>query len=332
MPCRLSMFRLHAAVADARRNGCRPTLYKPARQRLSQDRGQTDQRRLLRAFHARAQNHGRVWCRWARSGVRGRMSPPGSRPRRLSKSARLKLPKGTWSIWAIPGEKEWTLIVNKQSGQHHLDYDAAEDFGRTKMTVKMLAAPVETFRIELSSNGGNKGTLALIWENDRSVDPLYRFAVMRFRPSCGVRALTLRRPACEAFSRPRMPGERSTAKRGEDPRDTPIRTTGAAGSAAPESLRSAVSGGRMISRAGVVGGIGVRIENEFRPINGEGKSRSAGNGIERLVKFVWSESRSVHRSRHGFGAEAQEHGGNQNCFHSTGLVRSAAGKFAGSGR
>ena len=29
----------------------------------------------------------------------------------------LKLPKGTWSIWAIPGEKEWTLIVNKQSGQ-----------------------------------------------------------------------------------------------------------------------------------------------------------------------------------------------------------------------
>ena len=63
----------------------------------------------------------------------------------------LKLPKGTWSIWAIPGEKEWTLVINKQSGQHHLDYDAAEDFGRTKMTVKTLATPVETFRIELSS-------------------------------------------------------------------------------------------------------------------------------------------------------------------------------------
>src|ERR1019366_9633347 len=76
----------------------------------------------------------------------------------------LKLPKGAWSIWAIPGEKEWTLVINKQSGQHHLDYDSAEDFGRTKMIVKTLSLPVETFRIELSSNGGNKGTLALIWE------------------------------------------------------------------------------------------------------------------------------------------------------------------------
>jgi hypothetical protein len=83
----------------------------------------------------------------------------------------LKLPKGTWSIWAIPGEKEWTLVINKQSGQHHLDYDPGEDFGRTKMIVKTLATPVETFRIELSSNGGNKGTLALIWETTEASIP-----------------------------------------------------------------------------------------------------------------------------------------------------------------
>ena len=83
----------------------------------------------------------------------------------------LKLPKGTWSIWAIPGEKEWTLVINKQSGQHHLDYNVAEDFGRTKMAVKTLAAPVETFRIELSSNGGNRGTLALIWETTEASIP-----------------------------------------------------------------------------------------------------------------------------------------------------------------
>ena len=92
----------------------------------------------------------------------------------------LKIPKGTWSIWAIPGEKEWTLVVNKQSGQHHLDYDPAEDFGRTKMNVKMLAAAVETFRIEVSSsgagNGGNKGTLAIIWENTEASIP---FAVLQ---------------------------------------------------------------------------------------------------------------------------------------------------------
>jgi hypothetical protein len=83
----------------------------------------------------------------------------------------LKLPKGTWSIWAIPGEKEWTLIVNKQSGQHHLDYEPSEDFGRTKMTIKTLAAPVETFKIQLSASGDRKGTLALIWETTEASIP-----------------------------------------------------------------------------------------------------------------------------------------------------------------
>jgi hypothetical protein len=83
----------------------------------------------------------------------------------------LKLPKGTWSIWAIPGDKEWTLVINKQSGQHHLDYNAAEDFGRAKMIVKTLPMPVETFRIELTSSGGNKGNLALIWETTEASIP-----------------------------------------------------------------------------------------------------------------------------------------------------------------
>jgi Protein of unknown function (DUF2911) len=87
----------------------------------------------------------------------------------------LKLPKGTWSIWAIPGAKEWTLVVNKQSGQHHLDYDSAEDFGRTKMVVRTLATPVETFRIELASSGAGSssktGTLSLIWENTEASIP-----------------------------------------------------------------------------------------------------------------------------------------------------------------
>jgi hypothetical protein len=83
----------------------------------------------------------------------------------------LKLPKGAWSIWAIPGEKEWTLVINKQTGQNHLDYDSAEDFGRTKMTVTILSAPVETFRIALTANGGTKGTLSLIWETTEASIP-----------------------------------------------------------------------------------------------------------------------------------------------------------------
>jgi len=77
----------------------------------------------------------------------------------------LKLPKGSYSIWTLPGEKEWKLIVNKQTGQFHLDYDESQDFARVAMNLKKLSSPVETFRIEVASEGGNKGTLHLIWEN-----------------------------------------------------------------------------------------------------------------------------------------------------------------------
>jgi Protein of unknown function (DUF2911) len=83
----------------------------------------------------------------------------------------LKLAKGSYSIWTIPNENEWTIIINKQTGQFHLNYDSSRDLGRTKMNVKRLTTPVETFRIELRSNEGNKGTLALLWETTEASIP-----------------------------------------------------------------------------------------------------------------------------------------------------------------
>ncbi|HXJ40648.1 MAG TPA: DUF2911 domain-containing protein [Bryobacteraceae bacterium] len=83
----------------------------------------------------------------------------------------LKLPRGAYSIWTLPTEKEWTLIINKETGQFHLNYKADLDFGRTKMNLKTLAEPVETFRVELRDDGGSKGTLALLWENTEASIP-----------------------------------------------------------------------------------------------------------------------------------------------------------------
>jgi hypothetical protein len=83
----------------------------------------------------------------------------------------LRLPAGSYSIWTVPNENEWTLIINKQTGQFHLDYDASRDFGRTQMEVKKLPSPVETFRIELRPDSANKGTLALLWENSEASIP-----------------------------------------------------------------------------------------------------------------------------------------------------------------
>ena len=83
----------------------------------------------------------------------------------------LKLPKGQQSIWTLPTEKEWTLIINNQTGQFHLNYDASKDLGRTQMDLKTLPAPVETFKIELRPAGGSKGVLALIWEKTEASIP-----------------------------------------------------------------------------------------------------------------------------------------------------------------
>lgn len=83
----------------------------------------------------------------------------------------LTLPKGSYSIWTLPGEKDWMLIINKQTGQFHRDYDSSHDFGRTKMNVKTLGEPVETFRIELRPGSGNQGTLALLWEKTEASIP-----------------------------------------------------------------------------------------------------------------------------------------------------------------
>ena len=84
----------------------------------------------------------------------------------------IKLSKGSYSIWTIPDEKEWTLIINKETGQYHTDYNPDADLARTKMKVKTLAMPVETFTIDLRPGDENHGTLALMWENTEASVPL----------------------------------------------------------------------------------------------------------------------------------------------------------------
>jgi hypothetical protein len=77
----------------------------------------------------------------------------------------LHVPAGTYSLFTIPGEKEWTLIVNKQYGMSGTKYDQAQDLGRVKMTVKPVKDTVETFVIGLEPAGGPKANLSLTWEN-----------------------------------------------------------------------------------------------------------------------------------------------------------------------
>ncbi len=66
-----------------------------------------------------------------------------------------------------PGEgpRGWELIINKQTGQWGLTYNAAQDLGRVKMTMSKPPALIETLKYTLSDQGGNKAKLQLEWEN-----------------------------------------------------------------------------------------------------------------------------------------------------------------------
>jgi hypothetical protein len=107
---------------------------------------------------------GEVWCTGANWATKITSEAP-------LEMGSLKLPAGSYSIWTIPDAKQWTLIINKQTGQFHKDYDSSTDFGRTKMELKTLASPVETFKIALRDDGGDKGTLALDWETTEAYIP-----------------------------------------------------------------------------------------------------------------------------------------------------------------
>ena len=79
----------------------------------------------------------------------------------------LHVPAGKYTLYSIPGEKEWTLIVNKQTGQWGTDYDEKQDLGRVKMMVApRLKEPVEQFKIDIDK------TLALTWENTKAWVPV----------------------------------------------------------------------------------------------------------------------------------------------------------------
>ena len=81
----------------------------------------------------------------------------------------LHVPAGTYTLFTIPNKKEWTLIVNKQTGQWGTNYDEKQDLGRVAMKVRPAKKTIETFKIDLRANTKNAGTLCLQWEDAETV-------------------------------------------------------------------------------------------------------------------------------------------------------------------
>ena len=82
----------------------------------------------------------------------------------------LAVPAGTYTLYTVPNESGWQLIVSKKTGQWGIPYPAGEDLGRAPMTVGKTSAPVEqlTFGIDDTPAGA---TLRVEWGTTKASIP-----------------------------------------------------------------------------------------------------------------------------------------------------------------
>ena len=79
-----------------------------------------------------------------------------------------KLPAGKYSLYAIPGEKEWTIIFNSATGQWGINRDGSTTEDPAKDVLRVTVKPVKSseFNERLTYMVEDKG-FSLYWENLR---------------------------------------------------------------------------------------------------------------------------------------------------------------------
>ncbi len=78
-----------------------------------------------------------------------------------------KVPAGKYTLYTLPSEGTWKLIINKQTGQWGTQYDESQDLARVDMKKTALSQSVEQFTISFDKKDENTANLNLDWENTR---------------------------------------------------------------------------------------------------------------------------------------------------------------------
>lgn len=75
-----------------------------------------------------------------------------------------KVAKGKYALFTIPGESEWTIIINENYEQHLADdYDQDLDIVRLKASPEKLSEVQEQLLYEVKSTGDKKGVISISW-------------------------------------------------------------------------------------------------------------------------------------------------------------------------
>jgi hypothetical protein len=76
-----------------------------------------------------------------------------------------KVKAGTYSLFTIPGEKEWTIILNTDLDYWGAySYNAKNDLARVTAPAKEVNDSVENFTIQFVDKGAKKGNMTIAWD------------------------------------------------------------------------------------------------------------------------------------------------------------------------
>ncbi len=76
----------------------------------------------------------------------------------------LAVPAGTYTLYTLPSESGWMLIVNKQTKQWGTVYNQDQDLGRVAMKSTSVAKPQEMMSISFEKTTANSTELHVRWD------------------------------------------------------------------------------------------------------------------------------------------------------------------------
>jgi hypothetical protein len=90
--------------------------------------------------------------------------------------AGLRVAPGVYSLYTVPGPKEWEVIVNRSISQwgeesNYTDKVKAQEIGRAKVQSETVSSPIERFTIR-AEPAGDDAALVLEWEKTRVKIPV----------------------------------------------------------------------------------------------------------------------------------------------------------------
>ena len=82
------------------------------------------------------------------------------------------VPAGKYTLYTLPSEGAWKLIINKQTGQWGTVYKEDQDLARVDMEKSKLSEPVEQFTISFKQKNADAAALVLQWETTQLSVPV----------------------------------------------------------------------------------------------------------------------------------------------------------------